>query len=111
MREVLDYLCGAGAGEFRSYSVSSVAQKTICPFLDFLKGVNQFFACVNTPSTPFCIERYARLAMRSMNGTTTSMNPAPCPEPSPCCSGTEEQWAPLVTEAGSLRRRALLPAR
>ena len=50
------------------------------------KGVNQLFACaVQHPKLHPAMERYARLAMRSLSGTKTSrMKPAPCPALSLC---------------------------
>ena len=85
--EVLDYLCAVlEQEEFpRSYSVAQ--RKTICPFLDFLKRelISSLPVLSDTPDYTPILSGMHGWPRGSMNGTTTSpMNPAPCPEPSPC---------------------------
>ena len=118
--EILDYLCAVlEQEEFpRSYSVEFRGKEKIYLPIPGLpkKGINQLFACaVQHPDLHPAIERYARLAMREFEWYQNLADEA-CAMPGSFAVfalGLEgEQWAPLVAEyLGSLRRRALLPAR
>ena len=96
---------------------SEERRKSICPFpaCPRRESISSLPALC---STPICIRLWSDTLVwlcGSMSGTKTSrMKPAPCPAPLPCSlwDWRDEQWcAAGGGVSGSLRRRALLPAR